>query len=218
MGDSVERPKGWRAWGPGLLLAATGVGAGDLIAAAVAGRRYGVAVLWVVVVCKAVLNEGIARWQLATGESLIAGWARRLPKWVSWYFGAYLVIWSMLVAGALGAACGVAVNALWPDAPGGVATWSAAHAAIAYALVRWGRYEVFETVMKALVGVMFAVVVGCAFLLIPGWSEIMRGLLIPSVPAGSEWFFLGLMGGVGGSATMLCYGYWMRKKGGRGWV
>jgi Mn2+/Fe2+ NRAMP family transporter len=53
-------------------VAATGVGAGDLIAASVAGRRFGLAVLWVVVLgalCKGVLNDGIARWQLATARA-----------------------------------------------------------------------------------------------------------------------------------------------------
>ena len=58
----------WRnILGPGFVVAATGVGAGDLIAASVAGRRYGLAVLWIVVVgaaLKWVLNDGVARWQL----------------------------------------------------------------------------------------------------------------------------------------------------------
>jgi len=32
--------------GPGLVIAATGLGAGDLIAASVAGARFGYALLW----------------------------------------------------------------------------------------------------------------------------------------------------------------------------
>ena len=47
---STRRPAGpWstlRIVGPGLLIAATGVGAGDLVAAAVSGSRYGFAVAW----------------------------------------------------------------------------------------------------------------------------------------------------------------------------
>ena len=52
--------------GPGLLVAATGVGAGDLATAAFTGNQLGVAILWVVVLgafLKFVLNEGLARWQ-----------------------------------------------------------------------------------------------------------------------------------------------------------
>jgi Mn2+/Fe2+ NRAMP family transporter len=59
--------------GPGLLLAATGVGAGDLATASFVGGLLGTAVLWAVVFgafLKFVVTEGLARWQLATGETL----------------------------------------------------------------------------------------------------------------------------------------------------
>jgi len=48
----------------GLLVAATGVGAGDLITASLAGSNLGVVILWAAVagaVFKWLLNEGIAR-------------------------------------------------------------------------------------------------------------------------------------------------------------
>jgi Mn2+/Fe2+ NRAMP family transporter len=60
-----RRRLGWLAvLGPGLLVAATGVGAGDLATAAFTGSHVGVAVLWAVVLgalLKFVLNEGLAR-------------------------------------------------------------------------------------------------------------------------------------------------------------
>ena len=62
--------------GPGLLVAATGVGAGDLATASFTGSLLGTAVLWAVVIgafLKFVVTEGLARWQLATGETLL--WA-----------------------------------------------------------------------------------------------------------------------------------------------
>ena len=58
--------------GPGLLLAATGVGGGDLATGSIVGSLLGPTVLWAVVVgafLKFVVTEGIARWQLATGET-----------------------------------------------------------------------------------------------------------------------------------------------------
>jgi len=208
----------WRnALGPGFVVAATGVGAGDLIAASVAGRRFGLAVLWVVVLgalCKGVLNDGIARWQLATGTSLIAGWTRHLPRAVAWYFLAFLVLWGALVAAALTAACGVAAHAFFPELP--VPAWAALHAVAGYALVRWGRYARFERLMSWLTAAMFVPVIGCAFPLLADPGGFVRGLLVPTVPAGSAGFLLGLMGGVGGSVTLLCYGYWIREKGWQG--
>ena len=80
MTDAVpsRRPSGVMAGiGPGLAIAATGVGAGDLLAAMVAGADFGTRLAWVIVVgalLKYALNEGVARWQIATGTTLIDGW------------------------------------------------------------------------------------------------------------------------------------------------
>jgi Mn2+/Fe2+ NRAMP family transporter len=212
------RPPAPRFWpdliGPGFLVAATGVGAGDLIAASVAGRRFGLAVLWVVVLgalFKWVLNDGIARWQLATGTTLIEGWSRRLPRAVGWYFMGFLVLWSFLVAAALTSACGVAARALWPVLS--VPTWAAGHALAGFGLVWLGRYRLFERIMSWLMVAMFVLVIGCAGPLLGDWGGFAAGLLVPTVPAGSAKFLLGVMGGVGGSVTLLCYGYWIRERG-----
>ncbi|MCA1584264.1 MAG: Nramp family divalent metal transporter, partial [Acidobacteria bacterium] len=67
--------------GPGLIVAATGIGSGDVVSATVGGARYGVVLLWAIVVgafFKFVLTEGIARWQLATGLTAVEGWAEYL--------------------------------------------------------------------------------------------------------------------------------------------
>ncbi len=45
---------------------------------------------------------------------------------------------------------------------------------------------------------------------------MLQGLLIPTIPAGSGTYVLSLIGGVGGSITMLSYNYWMREEGMRG--
>ena len=68
--------------GPGLVVAATGIGSGDVVSATVGGANHGVVLLWAVAVgafFKFVLNEGIARWQLATGTTVLEGWAEHLP-------------------------------------------------------------------------------------------------------------------------------------------
>ncbi len=75
--------------GPGLVVAATGIGSGDVVSATVGGARYGVMLLWAIAAgafFKFVLQEGIARWQLATGKTALEGWADHLPAWVKWYF------------------------------------------------------------------------------------------------------------------------------------
>ena len=64
--------------GPGILMAATGAGAGDLIAASPGGSALGLTILWAAIagaVLKGGLNEGVARWQMATGTTLLEGWS-----------------------------------------------------------------------------------------------------------------------------------------------
>jgi len=78
-----------RQIGPGLLAAAAGVGAGDLVATMVAGAEYGTALLWAAVlgtVLKLALAEGVGRWHLASGTTLLAGW-RRLGYLATVFFG-----------------------------------------------------------------------------------------------------------------------------------
>ena len=199
--------------GPGLVIAATGLGAGDLIAASVAGARFGTTILWAAVLgaaMKYVMNEGLTRWQLATGTTLLEGWVQRLPKFISIYFLIYLVLWSFIVAGALIAGTGLAAHALYPEIS--VARWGIIHSLLALTLVLIGRYSLLEYLMKFFMGLMLVVVIICAILVAPGLSGIISGLLMPSIPDGSAIFIFSVIGGVGGSVTLLCYGYWIRER------
>ena len=208
--------------GPGILVAATGVGAGDLATAAFTGTKLGVAILWAVVLgafIKFVLNEGLTRWQLATGETLLEGAMRHLGRSAQYVFLVYLLIWSFLVAAALMSACGVAAQAISPlfqEARTGKIVYGMVLSVLGLVLVRLGGYRLFERVMGVCIGLMFVTVVTTALLLKPGWGELMAGLVWPTIPdlhgAGLPWT-IALMGGVGGTVTILCYGYWIREEG-----
>lgn len=209
--------------GPGLLLAATGVGAGDLATAAFAGGQLGTAVLWAAALgalLKFALNEGLARWQLATGQSFLEGVATRLGRAWLWLFLPYLLLWSYCVGAALISACGVAAQALWPIENGplsGKATWGIVHAIAGLLLVWFGGFRAFEWAMRLCIALMFVVVVGTAARLWPGTAEVAQGLLLPRLPdaPGALGWTLALIGGVGGTLTVLCYGYWIRAAGRR---
>ena len=206
---------------PGLLVAATGVGAGDLITASLAGSELGVAILWAAVVgavLKASLNEGLARWQLATGETLVHAWVHRLPPILSWMFLVYLLLWSFVVGGALVNACGIAASGWLPvgDADTSRLVWGVAHGLGGLALVRLGSFRFFETLMAVCIAAMFGCVVLTAVLLDPDWGAVGRGLITPTVPEGGLAWVLGVLGGVGGTVTLLSYGYWIREHGREG--
>lgn len=203
--------------GPGLAVAATGVGAGDVVTASVSGALYGAAILWAAVigaVLKFALNEGIARWQLATDSTLLQGWGRHLRRPVIAAFLLYLLIWTSLVAGALIAACGVAAHSLIPALS--VEAWGVIHSLVAAILVLVGRYTIFERVMKVSIGLMFVTVVASAILVRPDLGTVLEGLFIPSIPDGSGKYLLGVIGGIGGSVTLLSYSYWMKERGWKG--
>jgi len=207
----------WRQIGPGLLIAATGVGAGDVVASAAAGSRFGYAVLWAVAfgaILKYVINEGLARWQLATGTTLVEGWTRRLGRGFRFLFLLYLIPWSFIVGGALISACGLAAHAIAPALS--VEAWGAIHSLVAAVVILLGSYRRFEDVMKVFIGVMFLGLVGGALAAAPLGRVISRSVADAAIPPGSVGFLLGVMGGVGGSVTLLSYGYWMREKGWEG--
>ena len=207
---------------PGMLVAATGVGAGDLATASMTGSLLGLSILWAVVLggfLKFVLTEGLARWQLATGETFLEGVACHLGRPIGWLFLPYLLLWSFFVGSALMGACGVTLHAMMPvfeTAAAGKLFFGMVASLAGLALVLAGGFTLFERIMTACVGMMFACVILTATLLWPGTAEIMTGLFIPCIPdihgLGLTWT-VALMGGVGGTLTILCYGYWIREKG-----
>jgi Mn2+/Fe2+ NRAMP family transporter len=208
-------------FGPGLLVAAAGIGAGDIVSATMASARHGLALIWVVVLAaalKGVLNEGIARWQLATGTTAVEGWCTHLPRWLRWYFLAYLLLWTVSVSAALTSACGLAAATL----TGGLVPrpWGAvAHSLAGGALVAAGGFAGFERVMKGLIGTMFFAILACAALTLRDPGAVVGGL-VPSLPAGDAASVLSVLGGIGGSIAMLAYSYWMREErmAGPGWL
>ena len=196
--------------GPGLIVAATGVGAGDLVAALVAGTNYGLVFLWAILIgsiLKFALNEGVGRWHLTSGKTILEGW-HIMGKWATGYFGVYSVIWGFVYGAAGTASCALAMSALFPQLS--LTQWAIIHGIVAFILVWWGKYNTFEKVMNVLVGLMFITVVGSALLVIPQLSDIW-GTAVPALPEGSLLYALGLIGGVGGSLTMASYGYWLQE-------
>ena len=208
--------------GPGLLVAATGVGMGDLATGSFAGSMLGVAILWAVLLgafLKFIVTEGIARWQLASGQSVIEGMAARLGPIPLYLFLPYLLLWSFFTATAMMSGCGVTLHALIPvfdDPRTGKIVFGIISSLIGTVMVYYGGYRLFEKIMTACILLMFATVVVTAFALWPGTGVIMSGLLVPTIPdvsgEGFTWT-VALIGGVGGTVSVLSYGYWIREEG-----
>ena len=218
----TNQPSLWAVIVPGILTAATGVGAGDLATASITGSLLGLAVLWAVVIgglLKFTLTEGLARWQLVTGQTLLEGAAQRFGRILGWLFLPYLLLWSFFVGSALMSACGITLHAIIPifnEAAEAKIVFGMLCGLAGLALVLSGGFKLFEKVMSICIGIMFITVTVTAVLLRPAVKEILSGLFIPSIPdmqgLGITWT-TALIGWVGGTLTILCYGYWIREKG-----
>ena len=202
----------WRIVGPGLVVAATGVGAADMVATLVAGRRYGYGLLWAVilgVIMKIVLVEGAGRFSLATGKTIFEGW-RSLGRWTTWYFGPYIMIWGFVYGATAMSSAALPLAASSRAAAG---AWAILMGLVGFVMVWFGQYAIFEKITAVLVGLMFVTVVGLAVIAAPNIPEMLAGL-VPMIPRRRRMFYtLALAGGVGGTITLAAYGYWLREKG-----
>ncbi|MET8827029.1 Nramp family divalent metal transporter [Streptomyces sp. NPDC004610] len=210
-----RRRSSWRHIGPGIVVAATGVGAGDLVATLIAGSNFGYTLLWAAVIgclVKIALAEAAGRWHLSTGRTLFDGWAG-LGRWTLYFFAVYAVIWGFVYGAAAMSSSALPLQALFPDVMD-LEWWGIACGLVGLAFVWFNKYAVFEKVMTVLVGVMFVVTVYLAVRVTPNLGDAFAGLL-PVLPDAQDSILntLGLIGGVGGTITLAAYGYWVNAKG-----
>ncbi|MFE6284814.1 Nramp family divalent metal transporter [Streptomyces sp. NPDC057877] len=211
----TPRASSWRSLGPGIVVAATGVGAGDLVATLIAGSSFGYTLLWAAVLgclVKISLAEAAGRWHLSTGRTLFDGWAS-LGRWTTYFFVVYVVIWGFVYGAAAMSSSALPLQALFPDVMD-LEWWAIACGLVGLVFVWFNKYAVFEKVMTVLVGVMFVVTVYLAVRVTPNLPDLLAGLL-PVLPDEKDSVLntLGLIGGVGGTITLAAYGYWVNAKG-----
>lgn len=202
----------YRFIGPGFMVAAAGIGAGDMVVGIKAGSVHGVSLLWAVIftaIIKYFLTEGIARWQIATGTSIIYAWTERIAKPFSLAMFVLLIIWSFMVAGALISASGIAGHALFPGLS--IQFWGIFHSFMALLLVLTGNYNRIENITKVLIMLMFLVVIVSAIIVKPNLGSLSSSLM-PNFNLNSFTLIFAILGGVGGSVTMVSYGYWLKEK------
>ena len=178
------------AFGPGILVTAAFIGPGTIATASSAGASYGFALLWALlfsVAATIVLQEMAARQALVTrtglAENLRSAFRSRLVGRVA----------IVLVVAAIG--CGNAAYeagnlsgaalALASVSTVPASSWSVIIGVVAAALLLSGHYRVLERVLVALVLVMSAVFLLCAWLVAPPLADLAAGLLTPSLPSGS---------------------------------
>ena len=211
-----------RSMGPGLVVALTWLGAGDLVDSAVAGGHYGYSLMWAMVFAlfvRFVFVSIIAKYQLCNqrGESVMAGLKRVHPflpvfvGLVALFFGHFYG--SYLIKGT-GEATASLVGILPPWA------WSVFWVVAGAFFLFRGAYRQVEIVFYAFLIMLSVSLVGVALWSGPNPVAAAKGVFLFAVPEqrGPYSAFLvviSLVGAVGGSIANLMYPYFIQQK---GWV
>lgn len=182
--------------GPGLVVAATAIGASHLVLAPTAGARFGYALLWVIPfshLFKYPAFEFGPRYAVAAGETLLDGYAR-MPGpsgWALWIFLVGTVIQGVTVlAGVLGVAAAVAAAAV-PAVP--LPVWSLLLGLGVALLLATGGFDGLSAMSKLMLLVL-AAMTAVAFFATPPPAGAWRRLAVPSLPAGSLVLAAALLG------------------------
>ena len=133
--EAVENPPHtfgavFRRIGPGLILASTIVGSGELIATTVLGAENGYTLLWLIPVScaiKVVVQNEFGRYVIATGETTLEAFDRVPgPRWrVSWVVWLWfvMVMMSMFAVGGMMGAIAEVLNNMFPAISVNVWVW-----------------------------------------------------------------------------------------------
>ncbi len=182
-----------RTLGPGILLAATSVGASHILMSPEAGARFEYQLIWLILLThllKYPAFELAPRYVAARRESLLDAYARAPgpPRWALWLG---FVDMTVQAAGVLAALLGLTASFLVVALSGvsglgrlGIPGWSLLLAVTLLILLRWGRYTLLRGANLALM-LLLALGTLVAFLAAPPPLTAMPQMLTPAAPVGS---------------------------------
>src|SRR5205814_4983947 len=138
-----------RRVGPGLILAASIVGSGELIATTTLGAEVGYTALWIILLScfiKPVIQAELGRYTIATGETGLEGFnhfpgPRLRVNWIVWAW-AVMVLCTLLQVGAMFGGVAQVLNLLVTAIP--VNVWVVFLMILTLAILLGGGYERIE--------------------------------------------------------------------------
>ncbi len=213
----------FRRIGPGLILASSIVGSGELIATTVLGAENGYTLLWLILVSciiKIVVQNELGRYAIGTGETTLEAFDRApgprvRVSWLVWMWFFMVMMTLMQVGGMLGGISEI-MNRTIPAIP--ITGWVWIINLGTVLLLIGGRYSLVERVSMVLVVSFTALTVSCAFLLLKlpqyfSWASLLDGLSFQP-PAGGFVTAVAAFGITGVGATeLVMYPYWCIEKG-----
>ncbi|UCF72752.1 MAG: Nramp family divalent metal transporter [Deltaproteobacteria bacterium] len=209
--------------GPGIVVTASIVGSGELIATTTLGARAGFIALWAILLScllKVILQLEMGRMTITTGKPTLAFWdmlpgPRLVANWAVWCWGILLCVKFIQFGGIVGG-CG---QSLMIPFPGLGLTTAALMVMIAVILILvFGRYDFIEKITGLFVFLFVVFTVGVAIMtLFTPWAfslkDVLSGLTF-RLPPEIAFYALGAFGitGIGGDEIVM-YSYWCVEKG-----
>lgn len=182
-------------FGPGILLAATSIGASHILMSPEAGARFGFRLAWLVVAAHAVKYLAFAfapRYVAATGRSLLDAY-RDAPGPRGWAIWLGLGDMTVQALGLIAALIGLSASFLQVAAGGKTVVWALVLSAGLLVALRAGQYRWLRAVNLALVAAL-SIGTFAAFLAAPPDLGALRAGLVPSLPRGSLLLVAAILG------------------------
>jgi len=218
--------------GPGIILAGSIVGSGELLLTTSLGAEYGFAFLWLILfscIVKVFVQIELGRYAISSGKPTLAALnempgPRLLVHWqVWWWFGMLLATVSQL--GAMVGGVGQALNLAFPGVSEALHfrshpeyIWAVLTALTAIGLLLIGGYKSVERITTALVASVTLITVVCVLALpANGYpitlSDLGHGFRfsLPAAGIGAAFATFGITGV--GASELYSYPYWCLEKG-----
>ena len=180
--------------GPAFFVVGYTIGTGSIVTMASAGSRYGMEMLWALVLAclfSFVLLEAYGRYTIVTGEGSLYGIKKHIAggRYISLILLAGLIFVEVL---ALIGIMGIVTELIhdWTGLLFGGEGWNSVAVVtgisiVIYGVLMTGKYSVFEKVLIVFVSTMGISFLMTIFYVPPSPYEIAKGL-IPSIPSGSN--------------------------------
>ena len=225
--DVVDPPRAFtdilRRIGPGIILAASIVGSGELIATTTLGAQVGYAAMWVIILScliKPIVQAELGRYTIATGETGLAGFnlvpgPRWKVNWIVWAW-ALMTVLTQLQIGAMFGGVSQVMFQLIPSIP--VNAWVLIFLGVTLALLLGGGYERIEGLAMIKVGLFTLLTFLAAVVLtrMPqyfSWTDVWQGFnfRLPGEGLSTAVAVFGITGV--GASELFMYPYWCVEKG-----
>lgn len=193
--------------GPAVLVTAAFIGPGTVTACSLAGARFEYALLWGLlfsIFATVILQEMSGRLGVISRKGLGEALRSQIRNPFIKIISIVLVISAIFLGNAayqtgnlIGASMGIASITGIDNVTIGAANlniWSILIGLVAFAILMLGSYKILERILVVLVLVMSIVFIATAIWVLPDLGNLLKGMVVPSLPSGSALTVVALIG------------------------